>query len=265
MKLCMMTYTMARQGRYEIEDFIKTAVDCKLDGIDWVTTYGRDPKELKKMSEDAGLPVVCYTFMVPKFIEREADWLDEIKQAIEDAVALEAPVIMIPTCPRCDTNDRTAYRKEWIEALKQIAPLTDDAGIILTVENYPGKFSPFITAADFFDAQSEIPQLRLTYDNGNASGGENPVETFNKCANYIVHTHFKDWDIVNQPTDGYCEMLDGRFYRAALIGEGDVDTAGCWKTMKNHGYGGYINIEYENDKYPAAEGIQKVAEYLRSL
>lgn len=265
MKLCMMTYTMARQGCYGVEDFIKTAVDCKLEGIDWITTYGRDPKELKKMSEDAGLEVAAHTFFIQKFVRREDGWLDEAKKSIQDAVELGAPIVMIPSPPRIETDDRRKGQKEWIGALSKVAELTDDAKLVLTVENFPGKFSPFITSTDFLEAQKEIPQLRLTYDNGNAASGENPVESFKKCVPYVVHAHFKDWDIIDHPEEGFREMSDGKFYRAALIGEGNVDTVGCWNAMKEYGYNGYINIEYENNKYPASEGIRKVAEYLREL
>jgi len=47
MKLSMMTYTMARQG-YDVEDFIKTATDCRLDGIDWVRHMGVIPKNCER-------------------------------------------------------------------------------------------------------------------------------------------------------------------------------------------------------------------------
>jgi len=103
---------MARQG-YGVEDFIKTAVDCGLDGIDWVTTYGRNPKELKKMSDDAGLQVAAHTFSLQKFVRNENGWIDEAKKSIQDAVDLVAPIVMIPTPPRADTTDRLADRREW--------------------------------------------------------------------------------------------------------------------------------------------------------
>lgn len=74
MKLCMMTYTMARQG-FGVKDFIKTAVDNQLEGIDWITTYGKNPKDLKKMSHDAGLEIACHTFFAGKFVAGESDWL----------------------------------------------------------------------------------------------------------------------------------------------------------------------------------------------
>lgn len=260
-----MTYTMARQGCYTVEDFIKTAVECKLEGIDWITTYGRDPKELKKMSDDAGLEVACHTFFLGKFTKHEDGWMDDAKKSVQDAVELGAPVVMIPPCPRVGETDKNESRKAWINALKQVVPLADDAELILTVENFPGKLSPFVTSSDFFEAQKEIPQLKLTYDNGNAASGENPVESFNKCADHIVHAHFKDWDIIDHAEEGFREMQDGKYYRAALIGEGNIDTAGCWKAMKKYGYKGFINIEYENNKYPADLATKKAAEYLRSL
>ena len=263
MKLCMMTYTMARQG-FGVEDFIKTAVDCKMDGIDWITNYGRDPKDLKNMSHDAGLEIACYTFAAGKFLAGEDDWLDEVKQAIEDAVILGAPIVMIPT-QNSQNIDRDAFRNMWIAGLKQIAPLTDDAGIILTVENFPGKCSAFVTADDYLQAKAEVPQLKLTYDDGNAAGGENPIESFKRCANDVVHAHFKDWKFSQIPQEGYWEMLNGQYFKPALISQGDIDTAGVWKSMKEYGYQGFINIEYEGNDIKADKATQIAVDYLRSL
>lgn len=264
MKLSMMTYTMGRQG-FKVEDFIKTALDCRMDGIDWVSTYGYDPKVLKTMSDDAGLPVVCHTFFLPdKNVVGEQAWLDQAKKGIENAVILGAPMVMIPTMSN-DKLERQVFRRQWIDALAQVVKLTDEAGLILTVENFPGLNSAFVTAADFFEAQKEIPQLRLTYDNGNATSGENPVESFNKCRDYVVHAHFKDWYISSEPRDGFKKMLDGRYYTAALIGEGNVDSVGCWRAMRDSGYQGYINIEYESNTVKADEAVARAVAFLRNI
>lgn len=263
MKLCMMTYTMARQG-YEIDDFIRTAVKNNLTGIDWVTTYGCDPKELKMRSNDAGLTVACHTFMCSKLIAGEERWLDQVKQSVEDAFILGAPIVMIPTGCNAEIS-RDEFRKFWIDALLEIAPVTDDAGIILTVENFPGSASAFITAADYYEAKAAIPQLKLTYDNGNAEFGENTVESFTASVPDVVHAHFKDWDIINHPEAGYRDSLVGKYFKPALISQGNLDTVGCWNAMRKAGYDGYINIEYEGNKIPADEAIAIAAEYLRSL
>jgi sugar phosphate isomerase/epimerase len=166
MKLCMMSYTMARQGA-GVEEIVRCAEELRLEGIDWVSTYGRDPRELKALSEAAGLTVACHTFFLRSFPEGGA-WRDEAKQGIDDAVTLGAPVVMIPTGTRPET-ERSEFRRRWIDALAEIMPLAQEAGVILTVENFPGAASAFVTAADFYEAQRQVPGLKLTFDNGNAA------------------------------------------------------------------------------------------------
>ncbi len=257
----MMTYTMARQG-FSVEDIVKTATELKMDGIDWVTTYGRDPNELKQMSVDAGLEVACHTFFAAKLMAGDSDWLDEIKQSIDNAVLLGAPVIMIPTLNN-DKKSRDEFRGFWIDALRQIAPLADQAGIVLTIENFPGESSAFVIASDFFDAKKQIPQLKLTYDNGNAASGEDPLESFNLCKNEIVHVHFKDWYIRDEPAENYRRMLNGKFFKPALVGQGNLPTTQCLKALEDSGYDGFINIEYEGSDIPANEATKLAVEFLR--
>lgn len=262
MKLCMMSYTMSRQG-FSVEEIIKTAVKLNMEGIDWVTTYGRNPKELRKISVDAGLELVCYTFFADKLMSGESKWLDEIKQSIDDAVSLGVSAIMIPTVVN-ENIPRDDFRRFWINALKQITPLTEQAGITLTIENYPGKDSAFVTAADFLEAKAQIPQLKLTYDNGNAATGEDPVDSLKLCKDDIVHVHFKDWYIKNRPGEGYRKMLNGKYFKPALIGQGDIPTSACLKALEEIGYEGYINIEYEGDNIPADKAIESAVDFLKS-
>lgn len=262
MKFSMMTYTMARQG-FSVEDILKTAAELKMDGIDWVTTYGRNPKELKKMSTDAGLDVACHTFFATKLMAGKSDWLDEIKQSIDDAVLIGAPVVMIPTGVN-EKMSRDDFRHFWIDALLKIAPLADQAKIVLTVENYPGDCSAFVTADDFFDAKKHVPHLKLTYDGGNAASGEDPVESLKLCKDEIVHVHFKDWTIRNEPDEGYRKMLNGKYFKPALVGQGDIPTLACLMALKETGYNGFVNIEYEGDDIPADEAIRLAIEFLNN-
>lgn len=255
--------TMGPEG-FGVKDFIKTAVDCKIPGIDWVTTYGYDPEDLKNMSHDAGLEIACHTFFLHRFLAGEKNWLDEAKQSIENAVTLSAPVIMIPTCKNPDM-DRNLFRDFWVEGLKQISLLADDAGLILTIENFPGKSSAFVTAEDYFEAKAEIPSLKLTYDDGNAASGEEPIESFKRCFDDIVHVHLKDWYISDVPEKNYKEMLNGKYFKPALLGQGDIDTTGVWNTLRNYAYDGFINIEYESNAIRIDKAMQIAVEYLRSL
>ena len=93
----MMTYTVMHQKTYTVEECVKIASDLKMDGIDWVTTYNRDPKELKKLSDDAGLPVVAHTFFLRD--KTEPAFLSSAERSLDDACVLGAPVVMIPPAP----------------------------------------------------------------------------------------------------------------------------------------------------------------------
>ena len=262
MKFSMMTYSMMRQKTYTPEDCVRVAVELGMDGIDWVSTYDRDPRDLKRLCEDANLPIVAHTFFL-----RKAD-LEDVKSAaarnLDNAVALGAPVVMIPPMPLDKELDDKGNRKIWAGILKQVAPLAKERNLAMSVENFPGKISPVVTADDFYELKAEVPELKLTFDNGNADSGEDQIESLRRCFKDVIHVHFKDWFRYDQPTEKPKEMRDGRFYVPALIGEGTVDSRATLRELEKLGYTGYINIEYEGDDKPADKAIQQALGYLRS-
>ena len=262
MKFSMMTYSMMRQKTYSPEDCVRVAVELGMDGIDWVSTYDRDPRDLKKLCEDANLPIVAHTFFL-----RKADLEDVASAAarnLDNAVALGAPVVMIPPMPLDKELDDKGNRKIWADILKKVAPLAKERNLALSVENFPGKISPVVTADDFYELKAEVPELKLTFDNGNADSGEDQIESLRRCFKDVVHVHFKDWFRYDQPTEKPKEMRDGRFYVPALIGEGTVDSRATLRELEKLGYTDYINIEYEGDDKPADKAIQQALGYLRS-
>ena len=261
MKFSMMTYSMMRQKTYSPEDCVRVAVELGMDGIDWVSTYDRDPRDLKRLCEDANLPIVAHTFFL-----RKADLEDVASAAarnLDNAVTLGAPVVMIPPMPLDKELDDKGNRKIWADILKKVAPLAKERNLALSVENFPGKISPVVTADDFYELKAEVPELKLTFDNGNADSGEDQIESLRRCFKDVVHVHFKDWFRYDQPTEKPKEMRDGRFYVPALIGEGTVDSRATLRELEKLNYQGYINIEYENNTYPADAAIKRALEYLR--
>ncbi|OGV94381.1 MAG: hypothetical protein A3K19_05585 [Lentisphaerae bacterium RIFOXYB12_FULL_65_16] len=263
----MMSYTMARQPQFfTLKGMFELTRELNLDGLDMVSLYDKDAKELRRMADDHGVPVVAHTFFCDlNFATKEerAPAMDKARRSLDDAKTLGAPVVMVVTPPKAGMTS-AASRRNWIAGLQELAPFAQQAGLALTVENFPGVESPFVTAAQFLEAAAAVPSLRLTFDNGNAATGEAPAESFRRSAKYVVHAHFKDWDVVENETPGYRPMSDGRFYRSALIGEGALDHRSCLEAMRDAKYPGCINIEYEANKYPPAEGIRRAAAYLRA-
>jgi len=265
MKFCMMSYTMARRpDLFSVKGMLDLTCELGLEGIDFVTLHDTPAAELKRLADDYGLTVACHTFMADltssDASERQPG-IDAVKQGIENAVILGTDRVMIPT-PGKMGQPREVTRRNIIAALQSVAEFAQQAGVTLTVENFPGANSPFVIADDVLEAIREVPGMGLTFDNGNVfTGGEDPAQSFQRCATHVVHAHFKDWHLADENTGFLC--LDGRYYRGGLIGEGIVDQVSCLKAMQQAGYQDFINIEYEGNLYTPAEATRKALEYLR--
>ncbi len=266
MKFSMMTYTMARGDWGKAHDAValcRFTRELGLDGVDWVTTYGLDPAEIKKIMEDYSLKTVCYTFAADlNFPDRKGrePGLEAVRQGIEAAVTLGTDKIMLPISGK-EGLTRAASRRNVIAGLKEAVELGRRAGVTVTVEHFPNRLSPFIVSADVNEAVREIPDLRVTFDSGNVlTGGEDPAAGFENSCESIVHAHFKDWVLVEQP-EGF-PGADGRRYAAALIGEGMLDHRAILRAMKRANYPGYINLEYEGNKYTPEEAIRRALSFL---
>lgn len=262
MKFSMMTYTLMRQKTYTPADCIRVAVELGMDGIDWVSTYGEDPRELKKRCDDVNLPVVAHTFFLHRVPAEELAATAE--KNLDNAVILGAPLVMLPPAPFDKELDAAENRRRWAELLHQVAPLAKARGLVMTVENFPGMNSPVVTADDFYELKAAVPELKLTFDNGNAGSGEDQIASLRRCFKDIVHVHFKDWQRSTVPVEKWMAMRDGTFCTPALIGEGVVDSRATLRELEKLGYTGYINIEYEGNDKPADKAVQQALGYLRS-
>lgn len=269
MKLSMMSYTMYRQvkeGPFDFKAMCALTRKLGMDAVDVVTLSGYSAKEVRGMLDGHGLKAACHTFFADLNFPDPAGravGVDAIKAGLETAVVLGAPVAMIPT-PGKQGVPREVTRSRYIRGLQEACAFARQADVTLTVENFPGALSPFVVSGDVLEAVREVPGLKVTFDNGNAfTGGEDAAISFSRCAEHVVHCHFKDW--CHMPAGQGMQGLDGRWYAPDLIGEGLVDQRSVLQAMKAAGYKGYINIEYEGDKYPAGEAVAKVVRYLQDV
>ena len=266
MKLCMMSYTMARRADlFSVRATLDLAKELGLTGIDWCGLYDHSPEELGLMTKEYGLTAACYTFGAdlnhPDAAGRQAG-VDTVKRGIEAAVKMGTDKIMIPSPGKADVP-RELTRRNFIAGLQEAADFAHQAGITITVENFPGAFSPFVLADDLLEAVHAVSGLKITYDNGNAATGEEPADSSTRCAEHVVHAHFKDWDLL--PAGEGMRGLDGRYYRGGLIGEAILDHRSCLAAMQQAGYTGFINIEYEGNVYTPEQATRKAAAYLSGL
>ncbi len=269
MRYSMMSYTIARHGPkvFDLDRMLRLAVELKMAGVDFVTLHGFSAAELKKRCEGYGLAVVCYTIPAGGLTSDRREEVERAKETlmrgVEDAAALGAPVIMVVT-PGRDDVPRDEARRRYIEGIARCIEVAKPMNIRVTVENFPGKSSPFVTAEDFLAAAVQLPDLGLTFDSGNTAGGEDPADSFRRVAGRVAHAHFKDWVVLTARQAGGREMLNGLRYEPALIGEGILNHKAVLGAMGQSGYCGCINIEYEGPKDPY-EATRAAVNYLRAL
>ncbi|MGD9519508.1 MAG: sugar phosphate isomerase/epimerase family protein, partial [Armatimonadota bacterium] len=269
----MMSYTMARglpEGEtLDIAGLCQFTLDLDMDGVDWVTTYGYDPADIRRIMDDYGLATVCYTFPCdlnfPTAAER-APGRDVFRRGIEAAVALGTDKVMLPIGGKSGMSREESFRNV-VDGLHEVIGIADAADITVTVEHFSMATAPFLVSEDMNRAIAEIPQLRVTFDSGNCfMSGESAREAFLNSREYIVHAHFKDWSICEPGTPGARLGLDGRYYRATLVGDGDVDNAEAIAAMRECGYRGYINFEYEGceltPREATLEGVRRLRDWM---
>jgi len=237
-----------------------------LDAVDWVTTYGMPAAELRRITDSFGLKAVCHTFYADFNADTEAarrSALDSVRRGLEDAAVLGAPCAMAVIPGRRDCP-RDQARKRISSGLREAVCLAQTAGITLTIEPFPGDDSPFVTSSELREMVTSCPGLKITYDAGNLlTGGEDPVAGYLALKEEVVFAHFKDW-VCAQPPQGRM-MVDGRRYAPALVGEGVVNYPALLAAMRQTGYTGYANIEYEGDAYPPHDATARALDYLRRV
>ena len=93
MKICMMSLMM---DDFPVENIVSTALECKMDAIDWIGLHGKKAIELKKLCDDAGLYIAAHTMIKWGFINDDKNYFDEFKSSLDDACVLGVPVMMLP-------------------------------------------------------------------------------------------------------------------------------------------------------------------------
>ncbi|MBQ9501772.1 MAG: sugar phosphate isomerase/epimerase [Lentisphaeria bacterium] len=226
MKICMMSLMMEDSP---VEEIVSTALACGMEAIDWIGLHGRSAKELKKLCDDRGLPIAAHTMLKWGFINDDPNYFDEFKASLDDALALGAPVLMLPPFARASQTGFADDRKRYAEYFARGYELAHSAGVTLTLESTGYHNSPITTAGECLEILRQVPGLKITFDQGNVATAEDPVQAFLKLREHVVHFHVKDWYVSDVPRDGYTPKRCGKYYADATIGEGDMDIRSLWR------------------------------------
>ena len=226
MKICMMSLMM---DECPVNEIVKTALECGMEAIDWIGLHGCRAEFLKKVCDDAGLYSAAHTMIKSGFLTDNAGYFDEFKSSLDDARVMGAPVMMIPPFPRINQTSLEDDRRRYIDYYARCCEYAVGSGVTLTLESTGYHNSPITTADECLEVFRQVPDLRLTYDQGNVATADDPVEAFMKLRKYVVHFHVKDWYVFDKANENTTPKRCGKHFADATIGEGDMDIKSFWQ------------------------------------
>ena len=160
-------------------------------------------------------------------------FLVSVRDSIAVARRLNARSLIVLTGDEMADRSRDAQRRAIVDALRQAAPMAEDAGVVLvleplnTVADHAGYY--LATTEEGLGIVEEIgsPAVRLLYDMYHSvMMDEQPLQVLAMRGDLIGHVHIADAPGRHEP------------------GTGQIDWAGCLRVLDDEGYRGPIGLEY---------------------
>jgi len=162
------------------------------------------------MCADNGLAVSCINGSCPMTSSREAEFLagvDQAKLYVDWAAAMHCPVIMLLPGAALQETDKPRVRARVAQGLNLVVEYARQAGIVVTLEDFPNPLTPYCSIADLQWMFDHVPGLKLTFDNGNwLLGGDDPLTALRTLGAYVANVHLKDWELAPEKSPCVCLM-----------------------------------------------------------
>lgn len=278
---------------YTVTEAFKLFHDIGIDGAEIVVqddyrsgiSAACTPEELetvKKAAAENGIEISGLTPYNSYFNDlddekRQAE-IDGILKVIDACAFLGAHYIRIygGNLQAGDTDHLPERRARLVEAMRFLGDKAAEKDVTLVIENHFNTMC--VSARESADMIKEInhPNVRILYDQANLSftGKEDYQEAIAIQQQYVAYMHVKDLvfkegvaftsDEVSHPDESKRNVY------TRIIGEGVVPWPEILKSVKEHGYDGWLSMEYERRWHPddipdASIGMKKGAEYLKTL
>ena len=147
--------------------------------------------------------------------------------------------------PGFAVTDYEAAYDNALAALKQIAPVAEEVGVEVGVENVWNKF--LLSPLEFrsFLAEVNSPKVGCYFDVGNVISTGYPQQWARIIGERIVRVHFKDFKREIGTIDGFCPLT-----------EGDVEWPAVIEALQKAHYNGAVTAEFfgVEEQLPAISG-----------
>lgn len=278
---------------YTVTEAIKLFHDIGIDGAEIVIQDGycsgiscacseEELAEVKRAATEHNIEISCLTPYNSYFDSLD----DQVRTAEIDAICnvinaceyLGARFIRIygGNQPAGDTTNLPERRAKLVEAMRILGERAAAKNVTLIIENHFNTMA--VSAQDSADLISEInhPNVRILYDQANLTFTEKEdyQEAIAIQQQYVAYMHIKD--LVFKEGVGFNSSAvshpdeEERNVYTKIVGEGIVPWPEIIKLVREHGYDGWLSLEYERRWHPtdipdASVGMKQSADYLKAI
>ena len=268
MKLGVSMYSYLRavkDGRLDIAKFIHEAKRIGADGVELLDFFYTDVEADRARAmialQETGL--VCGVFSVAQNFAKLSQDERKAQEAkvvfgVDEAVKFGAKTVRVFAG---DVSEGITFdqAREWIiEGLTSVANYAQSKGVRLALENHGKLAGRSEQVRGIIDDVRDLcghDALGANPDTGNFQlVGQKSDEAIKDVAPYAYMVHFKDFKSKPDGWDGYTfKALDGTEFVGTVIGEGEVDLRSCVAALKESGFDGWLNLEFEGEGDPIVD------------
>ena len=239
---------------WTVEQVADQAVRMGYDGIELrlidneVIDPVRDEAKLREavsIYRTRGLDICAFDtsckFNLPDAAER-AQNIVALRTWIGLAQELQVPVLRV--FGGAGSGENIEQENQWVvDALRQVAEQAEQAGVIVALETHDGFASAKRTASVL--AAVDSPAIAALWDSHHPYRmGETAEEVWQILGKRVAHVHVKD--AIRDTTDPYG-------WKLVLVGKGEVPVREQLQSLADHGYSGYVSVEWEKRWHPEIE------------
>lgn len=238
-------------GPMTMEDFLRKAVDLRLDGVDMTAYYFKstDPDylaSLRHLAYRMGISLsgaACGVSMVQADTGRRAEALNEIKKWVDVTDALGASHLRVfaGKLPHGATLQQAVG---WVvETMKTACDYAGKKGIMIGVEDHSGVTQNAEVCLEIMHrVNSPYAGINLDITHFIPTPTQDAYAQIAACIPYATNTHIRD------------HFDDGT----------PIDMDRVWQLFAKAGFKGYLSAEYEGQEDPRT-GVPKLIAKIRTL
>ena len=239
--------------RWSTEEIVENAVRLGYDGIELRLLDGEviDPvkdaakvKQAVTLSRARGIDVCTFdtscSFNHSDAEERTIQ-VASLRNWISLAQEEQVPLLRVFGGAGTPGAASLSIENEWVaESLRQVAAEAEQAQVTVVLETHDG-FASAKRTAEVLQAVSSAHIAALWDSHHPYRVGESVQEVISLLNGHIAHVHVKDARRVAPGSNDW---------QLVLLGEGEVPVHQQLQALQQHGYAGYVSVEWEKKWHP---------------